>query len=215
VRTDWEWDENKRERNPRIIPDRTSEFAIQQASVRSLSGAAFPQAKATRHRKNRSMVSPYTFRPLTPEDLPMVAKWLETPDVIRWWGDSREQLALITEDLNEPLMNQWLVEQEGNPFAYLQAYPARAWPQTHLAHLPATGKVIDVFVGDPTMIGRGHGRAFLRNFAEMLVAGGASLAATDPVVENHRARRAFSRAGFVENKMVSTADGLVAVMIFE
>ena len=112
-------------------------------------------------------------------------------------------------------MDQWFVELEGKPFAYLQAYPARAWPQAHLAHLPATGKVIDVFVGDPTMIGCGHGRAFLRNFAEMLIANGASLVATDPLVENYRARRAYSRAGFVEDKIVSTVDGLVAVMVLE
>ena len=145
----------------------------------------------------------------------MVAQWLETPDVLRWLGDSNEQLALIAEDLNEPLMDQWVTEQEGKPFAYLQAYPARAWPQAHLAPLPATGKVMDVFVGDPTMIGRDHGRAFLRNFAEMLIADGATLVAADPLVENHRARRALLRAGFIEDNIVSTADGFVAVMVFK
>lgn len=65
------------------------------------------------------------------------------------------------------------------------------------------------------MIVHGHGRAFLRNFAELRITNGASLIATDPLSENHRARRAYSRAGFVEDKIVSTADGLVAVMIFE
>ena len=160
------------------------------------------------------MAPSYSFRPFTSDDLPLVAGWLETPEVLRWWGDHSEQLALIAEDLNEPLMRQWLVEHDGKPFAYLQAYPARAWPQAHLAHLPPTGEVIDVFVGDQTMIGRGHGRAFLRKFAEILIADGASLVATDPLIENHRARRAYSRAGFVEDKIVSTADGSVAVMIF-
>lgn len=95
-----------------------------------------------------------------------IARWLETPEVLRWRGDSREQFAPIAEDLNEPLMDQWLVEHEGKPFAYLQTYPARAWPQAHLAHLPATRKVFDVFIGDPMMIGRGHGRAFLRDLPE-------------------------------------------------
>ena len=150
-----------------------------------------------------------------PEDIGMVAQWLETPDVLRWLGDSNEQLALIAEDLNEPLMDQWVTERHGKPFAYLQAYPARAWPQAHLTHLPASGKVMDVFIGDPMMIGRGHGRAFMRYFAEMLIADGATLVAADPLVENHRARRALLRAGFVEDNIVSTADGLVAVMVFK
>lgn len=45
--------------------------------------------------------------------------------------------------------------------------------------------------------------------------GGASSIATDPFAENYRARRAYSRAGFVEDRVASTADGLVAVMTFE
>jgi len=213
--TDPEWAKNKRERNPSIIPDRNPELAIQAIIAGPSISAAFHPTKATRHRKIRSMASPYSFRPFTPDDLHMVARWLETPEVLRWWGDSHEQLALIAGDLSEPLMDQWLAEHEGKPFAYLQAYPAHAWPQVHFAHLPATGRVIDVFVGDPEMIGRGHGRAFLRDFAEMLIANGASLVATDPLSENHRARRAYSRAGFVEDKVASTADGLVAVMVFK
>lgn len=214
VRTDPEWVENKRERNPRIIPGLGAAFASAQITARPSTTVLF-QPIATRHRKSRSMASPYSFRPFTSDDLPLVAGWLKTPGVLRWWGDRHEQLTLIAADLNEPMMRQWLVKHDGKSFAYLQAYPARAWPQTHLAHLPPTGEVVDVFVGDPTMIGRGHGRAFLRNFAEMLIADGASLVATDPLSENHRARRAYSRAGFAHDKIVSTADGLVAVMIFE
>ena len=56
----------------------------------------------------------------------MVARWLRTPEVARWWGDPNEQLALVTEDLDEPLMRQWIAEYEGQPFAYMQAYPAHA-----------------------------------------------------------------------------------------
>ena len=112
------------------------------------------------------MAPPCSFRPFIFDDLSMLAGWLETPEILRWWGDNREQLALIAEDLDEPLMRQWLAEHEGKPLSYLQAYPAGAWPQAHLMHLPITGEAIDVFVGDPTMIGRGHRRAFLRNFAK-------------------------------------------------
>jgi aminoglycoside 6'-N-acetyltransferase len=46
-----------------------------------------------------------------------VTGWLQTPKVVRWWGDLAEQLALLTEDLDEPLMRQWIVAYDGQPFA--------------------------------------------------------------------------------------------------
>ncbi|MDQ3558113.1 MAG: acetyltransferase, partial [Pseudomonadota bacterium] len=146
--------------------------------------------------------------------LPMAARWLRSPEVVRWWGDPEEQLALVTEDLHEPLMRQWIVEHRGHPFAYVQAYPARAWPQSHLMHLPDGAEAIDAFIGESDMLGRGHGGAFLRAFAEMLIAGGAPVVAIDPDLDNHRARRAYARAGFVGDDDVETGEGPAVLMLF-
>ena len=159
-------------------------------------------------------MSPYTFRPFTHADLPMAARWLRSPEVVRWWGDPEEQLALVTEDLDEPLMRQWIVKQRGHPFAYVQAYPARAWPQSNLLHLPDGAEAIDAFIGEPDMLGRGHGGAFLRAFAEMLIAEGAPVVAIDPDLDNNRARRAYARAGFVGEDVVETAKGPAVLMLF-
>ena len=158
-------------------------------------------------------MSAYHFRPFTCGDLPMVARWLGTPEVLRWWGDPKEQIDLITEDLDEPLMRQWIVEHEGRAFAYVQAYPANAWPQPHLTHLPSGAVVIDAFIGEPAMLGCGHGSTFLHVIGEKLLAEGAPIVAIDPDCDNHRARRAYTRAGFVEESIVETADGPVVVML--
>jgi hypothetical protein len=72
---------------------------------------------------------PYRFRSFTDADLPMVERWLKTPEVVRWWGDPAEQLAFLKDDLGEPLMQQWIVAHRERPFAYVQAYEAHAWPQ--------------------------------------------------------------------------------------
>jgi aminoglycoside 6'-N-acetyltransferase len=159
-------------------------------------------------------MSVYQFRPFTRADLPLVAGWLRTPEVVRWWGDPQEQLALVTEDLDEPLMRQWIVELTGRAFAYAQAYPARAWPQSHLVCLPDGAAVIDAFIGEPAMLGRGHGSAFLRALAEMLLAEGAPVVAIDPDRDNHHARRAYARAGFIGEEIVETAAGPVVLMLF-
>lgn len=156
----------------------------------------------------------YRFRPLTRADLPMIARWLETPEVVRWWGDPEEQLALVSGDLDDPQMRQWIVAFHGRPFAYVQAYNAHVWPQSHMMHLPEGTEAIDAFIGDPEMIGQGHGSAFLRAFARLLIADGASGVAIDPDVENIRAQRAYAAAGFVAEGVVDSAEGPCLLMRF-
>ena len=45
---------------------------------------------------------PYAFREMTVDDLPMIARWLATPEVVEWWGEPEEQHALVAGDLNAP-----------------------------------------------------------------------------------------------------------------
>lgn len=156
----------------------------------------------------------YRFRPFTHADLPLAERWLRTPEVMRWWGDPQEQLALLSGDLQEPLMQQWIVEHGGQPFAYVQAYPVRSWPQSHLMHLPEGSMAIDPFIGDPRMLGQGHGPRFLRELAQRLREEGAPQVAIDPDVDNLRARRAYARAGFVGDTVVETGEGPAVVMLF-
>ena len=159
-------------------------------------------------------MSSYLFRPFTAGDLATAERWLKTPEVVRWWPDPGFQLAALREDLDEPSMRQWVVEHRARPFAYIQAYEAHAWSQAHLQHLPRGPQVLDVFIGVPDMVGRGHGSKFLRDFAHMLMREGAPLVAIDPAVENIRARRAFARAGFAEGAIVHAGPAQVALMLF-
>ncbi len=72
---------------------------------------------------------PYTFRPATCADLPILREWLATPEVVRWWGEPAEQYALLEEDLGNPLMVMRIVAFERRPFAYVQDYDVHTWPQ--------------------------------------------------------------------------------------
>ena len=144
----------------------------------------------------------------------MIAGWLRAEHVAKWWGEPEEQLALVTEDLDEPAMRQWIVSYLGRPFAYAQAYAPLAWPQDHLGGLPDGAVAIDVFIGEPEMVGRSHGSAFLRILAQMLIADGASVVAIDPDADNHRARRAYEKAGFTGDEVVETSEGPTILMLF-
>jgi len=159
-------------------------------------------------------MSYYCFRPLTHADLPLVASWLKTPEVVRWWGDPEHELRVVTQDLDQASMRQWIVEYRGRPFAYVQAYSAGVWPQVHLEHLCADAQMIDAFVGEPDMLGQGHGSAFLCELAQMLIDEGCPAVAIDPDAKNERARRAYTRAGFEGDDVVNAAEGPVVVMVF-
>ena len=64
------------------------------------------------------MAPTYVFRPMTAADLPMIRRWLETPEVVRWWGDPDEQYALVSGDLDHPDMDQFIVALDDEPFGY-------------------------------------------------------------------------------------------------
>jgi aminoglycoside 6'-N-acetyltransferase len=63
------------------------------------------------------------------------------------------------------------------------------------------------------MIGRGHGSAFVRAFADKILANGAPRVVLDPEPENARAIRAYEKAGFVRNRLVDTPNGIALLMV--
>ena len=44
------------------------------------------------------MAPDYVFRPVSVSDLSTIRSWLETPEVMRWWGAPDEQYALVSGD---------------------------------------------------------------------------------------------------------------------
>lgn len=157
----------------------------------------------------------YSFRAARSDDLPLLRAWLHTPEVARWWGDPDEQAAMLEEDLIDPGMAMRIVSLEAEPFAYAQDYDVHRWPQAHFAGLPPGSRAIDSFIGEPEMIGRGHGSAYLRLLAARLRAEGAPVVAIDPAVDNMRARRAYEKAGFAGGRVVETSEGLAVLMLFK
>jgi aminoglycoside 6'-N-acetyltransferase len=158
------------------------------------------------------MALPYAFRPMTSADLPKIRHWLAIPHVREWWGDPSEQYALVSGDLDEPAMDQFIVSARSNDFGYLQCYDLTAWNSGFGEHPPGT-RGIDIFIGEPDMIGRGHGSAFIRCFVDDRLKNGAPRIVTDPDPLNNRAVRAYEKAGFKKADMVDTPDGPALLMI--
>jgi len=158
------------------------------------------------------MAPDYLFRPMTPGDLPLVRRWLALPHVREWWGEPDEQYSLVSGDLDEPAMDQYIFSTAGNPLAYLQCYDLTAWNSGFGPH-PLGTRGIDLFIGEPDMIERGHGSALVRCFVDDRLQKGAPRIVTDPDPANGRAVRAYGKAGFEKDRMVETPDGPALLMI--
>jgi aminoglycoside 6'-N-acetyltransferase len=158
------------------------------------------------------MAPAYAFHPMTPDHLPMIGRWLQTSEVARWWGQPDQQYALVSGDLDHPDMDQFIVAAGDLPFGYIQCYALRAWNQG-FGPQPEAARGIDQFIGEPDMIGRGHGSGFIRQFADGLLASGIPRIVTDPDPANARAVRAYAKAGFQGDRVVETPDGPALLMV--
>jgi aminoglycoside 6'-N-acetyltransferase len=141
----------------------------------------------------------YHFRPVIEADLPLLALWRARPHVVEWW--SAPVPGEIEEALVEPQLALWIVEHEAadgtrRPFAFAQDYAPGSWDNHPFAYLPPGSRGIDQYIGEPDMIGRGHGSAFVRQHCARLFAEGAPAVGTDPNPDNGRAIRAYEKAGF-------------------
>jgi aminoglycoside 6'-N-acetyltransferase len=92
----------------------------------------------------------------------------------------------------EPL----IVELYGEPIAYVQSYDPHLEDDHPYQDQPTGTLGIDISIGRPDLLGKGHGSAIIRQFAEMLFDEGAPRIVIDPDPANGRAIRAYEKAGF-------------------
>jgi aminoglycoside 6'-N-acetyltransferase len=109
-------------------------------------------------------------------------------------------------------MAQFIVAADTRPFAYLQCYNISAW-NAGFGQQPDGTRGLDQLIGEADMLGRGHGSAFIRAFAESLLADGTPRVVIDPDPNNARAIRAYEKAGFRKDRLVDTPDGMALLMI--
>lgn len=135
----------------------------------------------------------YQFRRATLDDVPVLMAWLNTPHVRQWWVRDEPYTAA---DLGDPRVSRWIVSANGRPFAYMQDYTVHGWDGHHFAALPEGSRGIDQYIGDPGLIGAGHGPAFIAARCQVLFEEGIPVIATDPHPDNTRAIAAYQKAGF-------------------
>ncbi|MFG2040115.1 GNAT family N-acetyltransferase [Dactylosporangium sp. NPDC048998] len=147
-----------------------------------------------------------TWRHVTPEDFPLLARWLAEPHVARWWNHETSPEAVARdfgpsarrEEPNEDLLSFL----DGAPLGLLQRsfvhdYPEYLADLAPLTDVPPRAVAIDYLIGDPADVGRGLGPAMIRSAIEHVWAehGDAQCVMVAVHADNIPSWRALEKAG--------------------
>ena len=144
----------------------------------------------------RSRPARYGFRPVTAGDLPMLEAWLAKPHMREWWGEPERGMEEIRENIDSISVEPLIVELGGKPIAYLQSYDPHLEEDHPYQDQPTGTLGVDLSIGEPDLLGLGHGSALLDQFVEELFEEGVPRVIIDPDPSNGRAIRAYEKAGF-------------------
>lgn len=152
----------------------------------------------------------YDFRPATKADLDMLRGWQQRSHVSRWW-DSDDPFD--EDELADARVRRWIVSFGSRPFAYMQDYAVHGWGEHHFDYLPEKSRGIDQYIGDPDMLGKGHGKGFIGQRMNALFKLGVPVLATDPHPDNETAIAVYETLGFsIVGPAIDTAWGTVLPM---
>jgi aminoglycoside 6'-N-acetyltransferase len=139
----------------------------------------------------------FAFRRLAAADLPLVARWLHLPHVRAAFGEPREWLDEIGANQDADWVRHYLADHRGAPAGFAQHYDTSRAPRGPWSAQPPGTAGLDFLLGEPALLGRGLGRALVREFADFAAAAtGATRLILDPNPANRASVRCAEAAGF-------------------
>jgi aminoglycoside 6'-N-acetyltransferase len=166
-------------------------------------------------------------RRLADTDLPLLHRWLNEPDVVRWWeGDDVSWEAVVRDygSSRKDRTEHWIASVAGRDIGWIQCYGTADNPdddevqQWWALGVHRTAAGIDYLVGEPDRRGRGLGSAMIRTFVTQVVFGlhpSWTQACASPYAENIASWRALEKAGFARIGSFRDAHGLCHVMVLD
>jgi len=166
---------------------------------------------------------PVTLRLMTEDDLPMLHEWLNRPHIVEWWGGEEERPTL--DEVRQHYLPRVMAEESVTPYIAMLGEEPIGYAQSYVALGSGGGwwesetdpgvRGIDQSLAYPTQLNKGLGTKLVRALVEQLFADPAVTAIqTDPAPSNHRAIRCYEKAGFVQQRVITTPDG-PAIYMFQ
>lgn len=145
-----------------------------------------------------------SFRRLTLDDLPLMHQWLNSADVLRWYGQQPSSYAEVVRSYSRNILGQqptdsFLIIYGAAPVGYIQTYTITSYPiYAQLVQAEEGTAGVDLFIGEGTYRHQGLGPLILAKFLGEVVFGanGATSCVIGPEPKNIAAIRAYEKAGF-------------------
>jgi len=147
-----------------------------------------------------------TFRRLTLDDLPLIHKWLNTPEVAKWYrekGASNPSYEFVSEIWTKMIKEKtpaepFLIQNCGHPIGYIQRYLISTPEDIDHHHLSADAAGIDLFIGEMEYLHKGLGSIIIRQFLteNIFAVYKVETCIIDPEPDNKIAIRSYEKAGF-------------------
>jgi aminoglycoside 6'-N-acetyltransferase len=150
----------------------------------------------------------FSFRPITPEDIPLLHRWRNLRHVAQWWDPPYPTLSLVRDEYAHYMtpsygVSAYIVSYEGVDMGYIQRWQVRTFPDYKpFVPLSDDSTGVDVFIGEATLLHQGLGTGLMRQFIRDYVFNDPAVpdCVIDPLPENAAAIRAYSKVGFVHEK---------------
>ena len=158
----------------------------------------------------------YAFQKVDASAAKLIRYWLKEPHVEDWWTPSEEAMQIMEQATDNPdsKVVRYIASHNGRDFAYIQCYDLAEKPDIWENNPQPEGTFgIDQFIGDPQMIGFGHGTNFIKSFIEELKKQPeVKKIIVDPAPDNSPAIKCFGQVGFRTGKEIETPNGPALLM---
>lgn len=155
----------------------------------------------------------FTFKQITPQDLPLIYQWLDEPHVREFWDngdDHRKDIKIFAEGRREKsnyfgdIFVYWIGLVDEEPFSFILTAiydPKETLPDLHRKYLSKTGNTysLDFCIGNKKFLGKSLAAETLNAFMQFFhdtIDEKADTFLIDPDVDNPRARHVYEKAGF-------------------
>ena len=163
-----------------------------------------------------------TLRLMSEQDLPMLHEWLNRPHIVEWWGGEAERPTL--NDVLEHYLPRVLAKDSVTPYIAMLGEEPIGYAQSYVALGSGDGwweeetdpgvRGIDQSLANPTQLNKGLGTKLVRALVDRLFSDpSVTKIQTDPAPSNLRAIRCYEKAGFVQEKLVTSPDGPAVYMV--
>lgn len=157
-----------------------------------------------------------TFCKVNFEDIPLMHKWFNMQHVqsfysLREWSEEEVLRKLSPDIKGEKPVYGFIVYDQDLPIGYIQYYRLVDYPweeQDFSKEVREQAAGIDLFIGDPSYVGKGVGSKMVNAFLKERIEPFFHYCVADPDERNQASVRMFEKCGFVAHKLVATKDAL-------